>query len=166
MKTDSINRTETDAVEGFAPIVDEQAEYLVLGTAPSVDSLKAQQYYARRGNRFWAVIGHLFGEDITARTYEERVAFLKAHHVAVWDTLKCCRRKGSMDSAITQAQHNDIDAFCAAHPTIRRVILNGKTAEKNYQARKPYGVAFSTSPANCQYNMEEMVASWKRAFGW
>jgi hypoxanthine-DNA glycosylase len=154
-----------DHVEGFAPIVGERPEYLVLGTAPSVDSLRAGQYYARKGNRFWSVMGQLFGSDITALPYESRAEFLKQHHVALWDTLKSCQRKGSMDSAITQEQHNDIDAFLQAHPTIRRVILNGKTAEKNYHARGEYAVALSTSPANCQYSLEKLVESWRNAFG-
>ncbi len=154
-----------DTVEGFAPIVGEAPEYLVLGTAPSVDSLKAGQYYARKGNRFWSVIGRLFGRDITMLPYEERADFLKQHRVALWDTLKACQRRGSMDSAITHEQHNDIDAFLVAHPTIRRVILNGKTAEKNYRAHGEYAVALSTSPANCQYSMDRLVESWRTAFG-
>ena len=54
--------------------------------------------------------------------------------VAVWDVLRLCRRRGSLDSAIEPDSMvaNDFGAFFDAHPAIERVFFNGAAAEKNF----------------------------------
>ena len=84
---------------GLPPIIDDGARVLILGNMPSVMSLAAQQYYANPRNAFWRITGEIFGFDAGA-PYEDRTAALRAHGVAVWDVLRACRRKGSLDSAV------------------------------------------------------------------
>jgi len=40
-------------IKGFAPIVFEDSEVLLLGTLPGAVSLKKEYYYADEGNYFW-----------------------------------------------------------------------------------------------------------------
>lgn len=157
----------TNDVISFAPIVDEDSEYLVLETAPGNDSLRAGQYYARKGNRFWKILGQLFHEELSSySSYESKKEFLKRNHIALWDTLKACQREGSSDSAITNEVANDIDGFLEEHPSIKRIIFNGKKAEKNYpNPRITATLALSTSPANAAFSDDKVIASWKKAFG-
>src|ERR1700754_2834056 len=86
-------------LRGFPPVVDDHARVLILGSFPSALSLAADQYYANPRNAFWPITGELFGFQPTA-PYEERLAALSSHRVALWDVLHRCRRPGSADSAI------------------------------------------------------------------
>src|SRR5690242_8466973 len=91
--------TTTDTLYGFPPILGDRARLLILGNAPSVLSLAHRQYYGNPRNAFWPIAGEVFGFDAGA-PYDVRTAVLTAHGVAVWDVLRSCRRKGSLDSAI------------------------------------------------------------------
>jgi hypoxanthine-DNA glycosylase len=117
----------TPLLEGFPPVVDDNARLLILGSFPSVQSLTMQQYYANPRNAFWPITGELFGFD--ARTpYENRLAALQSHGVALWDVLHKCRRRGSSDSDIEPKSLvvNDFDALFADYPGIARVYFNGR----------------------------------------
>ena len=84
-------------VYSFPPIVDESSEILILGTAPGIYTLATGEYYAQSGNIFWTVIQHLYNEGRAFSSYEEIINCVKANHIALWDTLKACDRKGSTD---------------------------------------------------------------------
>jgi hypoxanthine-DNA glycosylase len=66
---------------------------------PSVKSLENQQYYAHPRNAFWPIMSMLFNIDLDSN-YDDRCHTLTNRGVAVWDVLKSCQRKGSLDSAI------------------------------------------------------------------
>lgn len=40
----------------FSPIVDQQTKVLMLGTMPSEESLRKQQYYGHPNNQFWKLL--------------------------------------------------------------------------------------------------------------
>jgi G:T/U-mismatch repair DNA glycosylase len=42
----------TSLLEGFPPVVDDNADLLILGSFPSVQSLAARQYYGNPRNAF------------------------------------------------------------------------------------------------------------------
>ena len=53
----------TPLLEGFPPVIDDDAELLILGSFPSVQSLATHQYYGNPRNAFWPITSELLGFD-------------------------------------------------------------------------------------------------------
>jgi hypoxanthine-DNA glycosylase len=144
----------TPLLEGFAPVVDDGARLLILGSFPSVQSLAAGQYYGNPRNAFWPITSALFGFELQA-PYETRLAALQSHGVALWDVLHRCRRVGSSDAKIdpTTVVANDFGRLFATYTRIGRVCFNGQAAAKLFgrlvdvDAPVSYQLLPSTSPA-------------------
>ena len=144
----------TPLLEGFAPVVDDGARLLILGSFPSVQSLAAGQYYGNPRNAFWPITSALFGFDVQA-PYETRLAALQSHGVALWDVVHKCRRAGSADAKIdpNTVIVNDFGHLLTVYRGISRVYFNGQTAEKLFgrlvdvEAPVSYQLLPSTSPA-------------------
>ena len=115
------------AKRSFPPVVDGRAHVLVLGTLPGEESLRRGEYYAHPRNLFWPIIFALFGEA-PASNYAERLAFLTAHRIAVWDVCELGERERSVDTTIRLERPNAIDRLLDDHPLIRAVAFNGTTA--------------------------------------
>ena len=90
--------TET-RLKAFLPIVSPNVKVLILGSMPSTLSLADNQYYANPRNHFWQIISVLFGIDTKLR-YINRCLSLSNYHVALWDVIARCKRRGSLDSDI------------------------------------------------------------------
>lgn len=159
-------------IYSFAPIADEHAEILILGSMPGRASLAADQYYAHPQNAFWRIIAELLLFD-PASPYAARVQALKSGRIALWDVLHSCRREGSLDSMIEPGTQiaNDFHAFFRAHQKITHVFFNGTKAEtcfKRQILRKIgcdslcYVRLPSTSPANAAISFERKLAAWRR----
>lgn len=160
-----------DILQGFPPIESSTARTLVLGTMPGRASLEAGEYYAHPRNAFWRIFGELLGFD-PRDAYERRAARLVASGIAVWDVLRACRRRGSLDHDIEaeSAVANDFAGFFAAHPRIDRIFCNGSGAERLYRkhvfraqvavpAIAPVRLP-STSPAHAARSLAEKTAAW------
>lgn len=155
-------------LEGLPPIADPGARILILGNMPSVLSLAAQEYYGNPRNAFWRIMSELFGLS-PDDPYHHRTAALREHRLAVWDVLKHCRRRGSLDSAVEPDSMvaNDFGAFFADHPTITRVYFNGAAAERNFtrlvhlDAPVTYTRLPSTSPAQTM-RYADKLAAWRQ----
>ena len=121
------NPMTTPPLEGFPPVVDDNADLLILGSFPSVQSLATHQYYGNPRNAFWPITADLFGFDASA-PYETRLAALQSAGVAVWDVLHKCRRAGSSDAKFDMKSlvANDFGQLFAAYPSITRVCFNGR----------------------------------------
>lgn len=156
-------------ITGFGPIATPDSRALVLGTAPSVQSLAAGQYYAHPRNQFWKIMSALF-DDGVVRDYDERVRMLERNGVALWDVLHEVERQGSLDSAIVREPcvPNDIETFLGEHPFIHAVFFNGAEAERlfglHFAALLVSGPSFerlpSTSPANASLSFDGKVEAW------
>jgi hypoxanthine-DNA glycosylase len=150
----------------FDPIVHEKSKILILGTMPGIKSLEMQQYYANERNVFWLIIFKIFNIELTT-DYEERLRALSDNGIALWDTLKFCKRKGSLDSNIQNAEPTDINALLKKYRQIRTVVFNGKNAEKYYRKHNNilpeinYLSMPSTSPANARFSFEYKLNAWK-----
>ena len=151
-------------IEGLAPIVNDDSQVLVLGTMPGENSLVSNEYYANSRNIFWKVISHLFNGGQPFHSYSEKEECLKKNHIALWDTLKLCKREGSLDGTISEEIFNDIDGLLKKYPSILRIVYNGKRPTEYYVSKDIESViALSTSPSNRQYSDEKRIISWKKA---
>jgi hypoxanthine-DNA glycosylase len=153
-------------IYSYPPVADEHCRVLILGTMPSVQSLRDGFYYAHPRNAFWKIIAECTGE-VRPETIEEKKALLLRRHIALWDTAGSCRREGSLDSAMRDVELNDLGSFFKRYPQIEKVLLNGGTAwtlyhrlpEEIVQAR-PCVKLPSTSPAYT-LSYEKKLAAWK-----
>src|SRR5690606_38788127 len=108
-------------VRCFPPIARRDARVLILGTAPSLQSLARRQFYGHPQNAFWRIMGELFDAGLEL-PYSQRKRRLTAQGIAVWDVLAECERPGSMDHDIAAAsiRPNDFATFFAQHRRIER----------------------------------------------
>src|SRR5689334_9011511 len=88
------HRPGTRRRRGLPPIVAPDARVLILGSFPSEASLAARQYYAHPRNHFWPVLAALLNEPLVEMSYPARTATVRAHRIAIWDTIVACERKG------------------------------------------------------------------------
>jgi hypoxanthine-DNA glycosylase len=149
---------------GLPPVIAPDARVLVLGSFPSEASLAAQQYYAHPRNHFWPIMGEVLHEPLPQLPYAERLARVKAHRVAIWDTIVACERSGSLDAAIRNAEEGEIDRVQRTARALRAVCFNGKTAARARMAWAGAGyetlVMPSTSPAYT-LPLERKLAAWQ-----
>lgn len=148
-------------IVSFPPIEDNESEVLILGTMPGKESLATGEYYANNRNMFWKIIQELYNGGKDFASYEEKEACLKKNHIALWDTLEACDRVGSTDSGISNEVPNDLNGFLRQHPSIKRIVFNGKKPATYYSPKIPYAIALSTSPANASYSQEEKIEAWR-----
>jgi double-stranded uracil-DNA glycosylase len=157
-------------VNSFAPIANPTATILILGSMPSIASIKANQYYAHPRNAFWPIMSKLFNFEASL-SYESRIQALKQANIAVWDVLQSCIRLGSLDSAIKKGSRipNDFSAFLNQHPCIRLIAFNGAEAEQSFNQyvvnnlnlpKLTYVRLPSTSPAHA-IPLAQKIVAWR-----
>jgi len=160
-------------IQGFPPIENKNAELLILGSMPSEESLRAQQYYAHPRNAFWPIMMELLGGE-TGLEYGERSKLLIANRIAVWDTLRTCVRSGSLDSAIVDAsiETNDFNNFFCRHQNIRHIFFNGQKSRQVYSKYVmpglsesfqtiEFSVLPSSSPAMARLDRKQKTDAWR-----
>jgi double-stranded uracil-DNA glycosylase len=153
------------AKRSFSPIVDGRARVLVLGTLPGEESLRRGEYYAHPRNLFWPIICALFGEA-PPPIYAERLNFVAAHRIALWDVCELGEREASADASIRRERPNAIDRLLDGHALIRAVAFNGTTARRLYERHFPPrpGITYlplpSTSPAHARIDFAGKLARW------
>jgi TDG/mug DNA glycosylase family protein len=148
---------------------------LILGSMPGAASLAAQRYYAHPHNRFWSIMGALYGADVEL-PYRQRLERLRDHGIALWDVFASCARQGSLDAAIDQrtAVVNDIPALLRRCRHVDRICCNGTIAYTAF--RRHFGDAIaraepvvqilrlpSTSPANASWSAARKLEAWRHA---
>ena len=153
-------------ISSFPPIIKKDSKILILGSIPGVKSLEMQQYYAHPQNKFWKIICEIFNEEFTTN-YQQRIEILEKHHIALWDVIDTCERKGSLDSEIRNEEANKIEELLQNFPNIKAIFCNGQKSYKNLQKilgkkfRMPIIVLPSTSPAYAGLKYEEKLLSWQ-----
>jgi len=150
---------------GFLPVTGDTPRVLILGSFPSVQSLRHSEYYGNPQNHFWKIMELLFAIDHLL-PYRDRIEYLTGHHIALWDVVQSCTRRGSADDEIREPVFNDISGFFTAHPTVRLIVLNGTAAGRYYRwMNMPPAIEKrvlpSTSPANTRYTLAEKVKAWE-----
>jgi hypoxanthine-DNA glycosylase len=156
----------SDRISSFPPIIDNHSEILILGSIPGVKSLEKQQFYAHPQNKFWKIIFELLEEDFTG-DYSGRIESIRKHHIALWDVIDSCERKGSLDSEIKNEEANRIDELLDNHPNIKAIFCNGGKAYKNLQKmlgknyKIPVFLLPSTSPLHT-VSFEKKLEEWRK----
>jgi TDG/mug DNA glycosylase family protein len=155
-------------IQSFPFSADSRSTLLILGSMPGVESLNQQQYYAHPRNLFWDFMGELFeaGRELP---YEERLAILRENDIALWDVAHSCRRKGSLDSNITDVEANDFSLLFKTAPDIHTIFFNGQKAAALFQKLVApqlnrdvtLNTLPSTSPANASITRTEKFRAWK-----
>lgn len=150
----------------FEPVAAPGARLLILGTMPSVESLRQSFYYSHPRNAFWPIMAEVLGEDLP-QTMEEKKLLLSRHGIALWDVVHSCVRPGSLDSDIRDAQPNDFAMLYRRCPNIKKILFNGAAARQLYEKKvgsAPEGCILermpSTSPAYT-LGFERKLAAWR-----
>jgi TDG/mug DNA glycosylase family protein len=159
-------------IASFPPSAGDSCRILVLGTMPGVESLRQQQYYAHPRNAFWSIMGDIWGFS-PELPYPERLAALNGQGIGLWDTVRSCERRGSLDSDIRNPVFNDFATLFRRCPNLRKVCLNGKGAGKFFQSylkthadRLPeleVCILPSTSPAYASMTYGQKLKAWRLA---
>ena len=113
---------------GLPPIAPSDARLFVLGSLPGDASLAARRYYAHPTNQFWRLLGHAIGEELQLLEYEQRLERLAERRIGLWDVIAAASRRGSLDQAIREAEHNRIAHLLHDFPELRGIAFNGSTA--------------------------------------
>jgi TDG/mug DNA glycosylase family protein len=154
-----------DVKTGLPPIARADARLFILGSLPGDASLAAQQYYAHPHNQFWRLIGLVVGEDLHQLPYAGRLERLAEHRIGLWDVIGSAVRRGSLDQAIRDANHNRIEHLVHDFADLQAVAFNGGTSAAI--GRKLIGTGHalslidlpSSSPANTR-PFAEKAAAW------
>ena len=154
-------------LDGLAPVLDAHTRVLVLGSFPGAASLQAQQYYGHPRNHFWPILGALWQLDLKTAAYPQRLEAARAHGLGLWDVYARCRREGSLDSAIEDAQLNDLASLALRAPALRAIVHNGGESARAIRLTSALGLPVlrlpSTSPANASWSFEKKLAAWRAA---
>jgi hypoxanthine-DNA glycosylase len=113
---------------GLSAIARPDAKLFVLGSLPGDASLAAQRYYAHPTNQFWRLLGGALGEPLDALDSDARLFRLAERGVGLWDVIASASRRGSLDQAIRDAQHNRIEHLLHDFPELRAIAFNGAAA--------------------------------------
>lgn len=146
-------------LESFPPVIYDDSEILILGTMPGPESLQTGQYYTSAHNSFWKIIATIYNNGIALSNYEEKLECLRKNHIALWDVYKSCSRIGAADKTITNKVSNDIEGLLKKHPSIKRIILNGSEAAKNFHASIPY---IKVNSSASYVTLEQKVEEWSK----
>ncbi len=156
----------TDLKTSFSPISHPDTEILILGSMPGDRSLELNEYYGHVRNRFWRVIAEITGCDAPLN-YEDKKALLLKARIGIWDVAHKAYRKGSLDSAMSNEEPNDLDSFIASHKHLKTIGFNGMKAMKLYDRffKRHEGVKYvllpSSSPANAAASFEVLCKCWR-----
>ncbi len=143
------------------PLYDKDSKVLILGSIPSIKSREIGFYYMHPSNRFWQVLEGVYDEKIL-----DKKAFLKKHHLALWDVIKECEIKHSADSTIKNVKVNDLNEILTK-TKITKIITTGSKANSLYQKylypkTKIKNIALpSTSSANAKMKLADLIAAYK-----
>ena len=152
----------------FKPIFDTNSKILILGSFPSVVSRKLGFYYANPQNRFWRVLAQILNAPLPAST-DEKIDFLLASRIAIYDAAISCEIKGSSDAKMTAVLPANLEPIFSG-ARIAQVFANGGKAYeicKKYledeilKATKNVVIKLpSTSPANAKFSIDKLANEW------
>jgi hypoxanthine-DNA glycosylase len=155
-------------LQGLAPVIARHSRLVVLGSFPGEASLRAQQYYGHPRNHFWPLVSAIWGVDLPAMPYADRMAEACRRGLGLWDIYATCRREGSLDQAIQDAVFNDLGQLRQRAPGLQLVAHNGGESARAIKQVQALGLPVlqlpSSSPANASWSFDRKLAAWRAAF--
>ncbi len=156
--------------QGLPPILGPDTRCLILGSFPSEASLAASAYYAHPRNHCWRLLATALSDAPEARVaapYPDRVAWLLASGVGLWDVYASCRRTGSLDSAIEDAEPNDLASLAARAPKLQVIAHNGGESWRHARLTRAFAPVVlrlpSSSPAAASIPFADKLSAWRAA---
>ena len=93
---------------------------------------------------------------------------MRAQGLGIWDVYARCRRRGSLDADIRDAETNDLPALAATLPRLALIAHNGGESARALRITRTLGVPVrrlpSTSPANASWSFARKCEAWRQAF--
>ena len=151
---------------GLPPVARSDVRLFVLGSLPGDTSLAAQRYYAHPTNQFWRLLGSAIGEELQPLSYDKRLKRLAVRRVGLWDVIASAARRGSLDQAIREAAHNQIEHLLHDFPELRAIAFNGATAAaagRKLMGKPPPQLSLIDLPSSSAANTRpfaEKAAAW------
>jgi hypoxanthine-DNA glycosylase len=157
-----------EVLHGLPPLIARGSRLVILGSFPGEASLRAGQYYGHPRNHFWPLLSAIWGVDLMALPYRQRLAELRCRGLGLWDVYASCRREGSLDQAIEEPQLNDLASLRRRAPQLRLVAHNGGESARAMRHVRALGLPVqrlpSSSPANASWSFDRKLESWRSAF--
>ncbi|MBX3610081.1 MAG: DNA-deoxyinosine glycosylase [Hydrogenophaga sp.] len=152
-------------LQGLAPVIDARTRLLVLGSFPGVASLRAQQYYGHPQNAFWKILSTLWALPLMEFSYAARLDAARDHGLGIWDVYASCEREGSLDTAIRDAELNDLASLRQRCPQLQAIAHNGGESFRHARHTRALGLPVhslpSTSPANAGWSFDRKLQAWQ-----
>lgn len=166
----NIPNAKVDFKEGLAPLVGEVPRVLVLGTLPGDESIKRQAYYSNPRNQFWKILDGIASRK-KGQSNEE---FAKEIGIALWDCCHSAVRKGSSDNGFEKGTEvpNDVEQFLKEHPSIKIIILNGKSTKTKYydkffnDIKSHQALALISTSSVASVRLEDKIEEWSIIKKW
>lgn len=166
----NIPNAKVDFKEGLAPLVGEAPRVLVLGTLPGDESLKKQAYYSNPQNKFWEILDNIAHR----REGQSNEEFAKEIGIALWDCCHSAVRKGSSDDGFEKGTEvpNDVEQFLKEHPSIKIIILNGKSTKTKYydkffnDIKSHQALALISTSSVASVRLEDKIEEWSIIKKW
>lgn len=164
-------RSTSQVLHGLPPLIEPRTRVLILGSFPGVKSLQMQQYYAHPQNAFWKLIFSIISDDSPyryfAECYEIRSKRLLEAGIGLWDVYAACQREGSLDTAIQNAQLNDLASLKTRCPDLQAIAHNGGESYSHAKHTLALGLPVyrlpSSSPANASWSFARKLTAWREA---
>lgn len=158
----------TARLQGLAPVVCTRTVLLVLGSFPGARSLAAGQYYAHPQNHFWRILQAVWPALPQPASYPDRLDWLLARGLGLWDVYASCEREGSLDTSIRHAEANDFTGLARRLPRLAAVAHNGGESWRHARHVSALGLPAhrlpSSSPANASWSFERKLSAWRDVF--
>ncbi len=165
---ESCCQAHSDQCRGLPPAIHPGCRILIVGSFPSLISLRNKEYYANPRNDFWKIMESVLNIPVHM-DYQDRIRVLLEKNVGLWDVFGSCFRKGSSDATIRDYVRNPVEDLLIQYPHIRCIACNGRLAERGLsesvrtycrERQKPDIIYLpSSSPAHA-IRFEEKCRRW------
>ena len=154
---------------GLPPVIARGTRLVVLGSFPGVASLQAGQYYAHPRNQFWPILSALWGVDLRALPYRQRLRRLRAAWLGPVGRLRRLPARGQPGQRDRGRRAERPGRACAA---ARRACAAWRTTAANRRVRCASRRPWACRSGGCRRPARPMpagpssasCAAWRAAF--